>query len=222
MSESRRGSAADAGPVRYFGDWWPRRTTDARRATGGRPMPIMRPHLRIAAARPSTDSGVVRDVAAGGSRHANGLGEMFQQALVDALEAAGYPPRKAASPFSQVAGYDARRSRNARPNTAPIRKSRWHIIIRMWNICSSPIPATMTGCPENRGRIRCDEAQRRWHCWPIIGALTPYMKTTGERPQTDHHGLLENPDWSTLYLWQNGAPVEEHIQAAVLSSIRPS
>jgi hypothetical protein len=39
----------------------------------------------------------------------------------------------------------------------------------------------------------------------------PYMKSDAARPQQDHHGLLENADWSTLHLWQNGAPVEEHI-----------
>jgi len=40
----------------------------------------------------------------------------------------------------------------------------------------------------------------------------PYMKATSGRPQQDHHGLLENPDWSTLHLWQNGARVDENIQ----------
>jgi hypothetical protein len=40
----------------------------------------------------------------------------------------------------------------------------------------------------------------------------PYIKTAASRPQQDHHGLLENADWSTLHLWQNGAPVDEHIR----------
>ena len=39
----------------------------------------------------------------------------------------------------------------------------------------------------------------------------PYMKMANARPQQDHHGLLENSDWSTLHLWQNGAAVDEHI-----------
>jgi aspartyl/asparaginyl beta-hydroxylase (cupin superfamily) len=39
----------------------------------------------------------------------------------------------------------------------------------------------------------------------------PYMKMANARPQQDHHGLLENADWSTLHLWQNGAAVDEHI-----------
>ena len=40
----------------------------------------------------------------------------------------------------------------------------------------------------------------------------PYMQAAAGRPQQDHHGLLENSDWSTLHLWQNGAPVEGHIR----------
>lgn len=39
----------------------------------------------------------------------------------------------------------------------------------------------------------------------------PYVKANAQRPQGDVHGLLENPDWSTLFLWENGAPVDEHI-----------
>ncbi|MEE9434022.1 MAG: aspartyl/asparaginyl beta-hydroxylase domain-containing protein [Sphingorhabdus sp.] len=40
----------------------------------------------------------------------------------------------------------------------------------------------------------------------------PYIKTTEERPQGDVHGMLENPDWSTLYLWENGAAVDDHVK----------
>ncbi len=40
----------------------------------------------------------------------------------------------------------------------------------------------------------------------------PYIKAASSRPQQDHHGLLENADWSTLHLWQNGAAVDEHIR----------
>jgi aspartyl/asparaginyl beta-hydroxylase (cupin superfamily) len=39
----------------------------------------------------------------------------------------------------------------------------------------------------------------------------PYIKTNKERPQGDVHGLLENPDWSTYFLWENGAPVDDHV-----------
>ena len=39
----------------------------------------------------------------------------------------------------------------------------------------------------------------------------PYVRQTSARPQGDVHGLLENPDWSTLFLWENGGPVEAHV-----------
>lgn len=39
----------------------------------------------------------------------------------------------------------------------------------------------------------------------------PYVKRDLRRPQGDVHGLLENADWSTLFLWENGAPVEDHV-----------
>ncbi len=38
----------------------------------------------------------------------------------------------------------------------------------------------------------------------------PYVKRDLQRPQGDVHGMLENADWSTLFLWENGAAVEEH------------
>ncbi len=39
----------------------------------------------------------------------------------------------------------------------------------------------------------------------------PYIQTNRQRPQGDVHGMLENPDWSTLFLWQNGAAVDDHV-----------
>lgn len=35
----------------------------------------------------------------------------------------------------------------------------------------------------------------------------PYLQASADRPAYDFHGLLDNPDWSTLYLWENGGPV---------------
>jgi aspartyl/asparaginyl beta-hydroxylase (cupin superfamily) len=39
----------------------------------------------------------------------------------------------------------------------------------------------------------------------------PYIKTDKQRPQGDVHGLLENADWSTYFLWENGGAVEDHL-----------
>ena len=38
--------------------------------------------------------------------------------------------------------------------------------------------------------------------------FVPYLTSDPSRPRTEFHGLLDNPEWSTLYLWQNGGPVE--------------
>jgi aspartyl/asparaginyl beta-hydroxylase (cupin superfamily) len=40
--------------------------------------------------------------------------------------------------------------------------------------------------------------------------FSPYVSRTLDRPQGDVHGLLENSDWSSLYLWNHGNPVEEN------------
>lgn len=41
--------------------------------------------------------------------------------------------------------------------------------------------------------------------------FTPYMVSDPNRPRHEAHGLIDNPDWSTLYLWQDGQPIKEHI-----------
>lgn len=37
--------------------------------------------------------------------------------------------------------------------------------------------------------------------------FSPYVVSDSTRPRTDYHGLLDNPDWSTLYLWEKGGAV---------------
>lgn len=39
----------------------------------------------------------------------------------------------------------------------------------------------------------------------------PYLQAREDRPSYDFHGLLNNPDWSTLYLWENGGPLAENV-----------
>lgn len=41
--------------------------------------------------------------------------------------------------------------------------------------------------------------------------FTPYMVNDPTRPQHDFHGMVDNPEWSTLYLWKEGGPVREHV-----------
>ena len=42
-------------------------------------------------------------------------------------------------------------------------------------------------------------------------AFRPYLVAAPNRPRTDFHGLADNPEWSSLYLWENGAPVAENV-----------
>jgi aspartyl/asparaginyl beta-hydroxylase (cupin superfamily) len=39
----------------------------------------------------------------------------------------------------------------------------------------------------------------------------PYVVSDPTRPRSDYHGLIDNPAWSTLYLWEKGAPVQEAV-----------
>lgn len=40
-------------------------------------------------------------------------------------------------------------------------------------------------------------------------AFSPYMVSDPTRPRTEYHGLLDNPDWSTLYIFEKGRRVPE-------------
>jgi len=39
------------------------------------------------------------------------------------------------------------------------------------------------------------------------GLFRPYMVSDADRPPSSYHGLVDNPQWSTLYLWEKGGPV---------------
>lgn len=67
-------------------------------------------------------------------------------------------------------------------------------------------------------------------------SFSAYIKSQSQRPQGDVHGLLDNGDWSTLYLWENGGPVAdvvaqcpvtykvitEHVPLCMITSRAPS
>ena len=38
----------------------------------------------------------------------------------------------------------------------------------------------------------------------------PYVEAEKDRPHRDFHGLLDSPEWTALYLWKDGALVEEN------------
>lgn len=39
----------------------------------------------------------------------------------------------------------------------------------------------------------------------------PYLVSSPGGPRRDFHGLLDNPDWSSLYLWDRGRPVKANV-----------
>ena len=39
--------------------------------------------------------------------------------------------------------------------------------------------------------------------------FSPYMVTDPTRPRSEYHGLIDNPDWSTLYLFEKGRRSDE-------------
>ncbi len=43
------------------------------------------------------------------------------------------------------------------------------------------------------------------------GLFRPYLEAAKDRPNYDFHGMLGNPDWSTLHLFENGAPVARNV-----------
>ena len=45
----------------------------------------------------------------------------------------------------------------------------------------------------------------------------PYLRQSTARPQGDVHGLLENPDWSTCYLTDQGQPIAGRVALAPIT-----
>ncbi|OYW22159.1 aspartyl/asparaginyl beta-hydroxylase domain-containing protein [Sphingomonas sp.] len=42
----------------------------------------------------------------------------------------------------------------------------------------------------------------------------PYLTTSADRPRTEFHGLNDNPEWSTMHLFENGGPVNVNVARA--------
>lgn len=43
------------------------------------------------------------------------------------------------------------------------------------------------------------------------GLFKPYLEASKDRPNYDFHGMLGNPDWSILHLYENGGPVANNV-----------
>jgi aspartyl/asparaginyl beta-hydroxylase (cupin superfamily) len=47
--------------------------------------------------------------------------------------------------------------------------------------------------------------------------FSPYMVSDPSRPRSEFHGLIDNPQWSTFHIWENGGPVEDVADAFPLT-----
>lgn len=165
--------------------------------------------IRIATASPSLPDETAADVARAQDAVA-WLAQVFKEHLLDALSAAGYPREKQHPRFRQ--SLDMMLGETERP---PERRQ-------------YPQTPLVHYYPGTDYQQFADVGEYDWvpgleAQFPAMKAealalladhagFTPYVKTDTKRPQGDFHGMLENPDWSTLYLWKNGAAVDEHVK----------
>lgn len=165
--------------------------------------------LRTAAARPPSDQAVQAQIRRADDA-VQWLGEVFKQHLLDALDSAGYPREQQHSRFrlslDMMLGATPRPPEHRQYPQKPMAHYYPGVDYLQFADTSSYdwLPPFEAGFPAMKAEALALLANH--------AGFTPYMKTSSSRPQGDHHGLLENPNWSTLYLWQNGAPVEEHIR----------
>jgi aspartyl/asparaginyl beta-hydroxylase (cupin superfamily) len=164
--------------------------------------------VRIAASSPAlnveTAAQVTRAQAAVGW-----LGEVFKQHLLGALTRAGYPRDKQHPRFrlslDMMLG-EAQRPPEHRlyPQTPLVHYYPGTDYLQFADVSEYQwVPKLEAQFPAMRAEALALLADH--------AGFMPYVKTDNKRPQGDFHGMLENPDWSTLYLWQNGAAVDEHV-----------
>jgi aspartyl/asparaginyl beta-hydroxylase (cupin superfamily) len=137
------------------------------------------------------------------------LGERFRHHIVSGLEAAGFPrdvwPLRFRAALAIMFG--------DRPRD-PV----YERFPQMPNVFFYPgLPnedfadtSTFAWRPAFESRFRAMRTEAA-DLLAAAGDFSPYVEKIPERPQGDFHGLLENPSWSSLYLWTNGRPVEENV-----------
>ncbi len=165
--------------------------------------------IRLAAASPSANTETNNELA---RAHAavTWLGETFKQHLLVALNDAGYPrarqhPRFRLSLDMMLGEAERPPERRQYPQLPQVHYYPGTDYLQFAVVTQYDwVPALEAQFPAMRQEALA-----------LLGdhaGFTPYMKADTKRPQGDFHGMLENPDWSTLYLWQNGAAVEENIE----------
>lgn len=146
--------------------------------------------------------------------HAHGamawLGEIFKNHLLHQLAEAGYPPEKQHPRFRQsldlMLGVVQRLPENRRYPQIPLNYYYPGTDYCMFADTSqmmwiAPLEASFPALRKEALALLADHE-----------GFTPYVTSDRSRPQNDHHGLLDNRNWSKLHLWENGAPVEDHVR----------
>lgn len=132
----------------------------------------------------------------------------FEAHLEASLVAAGYPPGKRSERFQHSLDILAGR----RGATLELQQ---------------PTNYLFPGLPQRRyyersefpwlAAVEAETAAMREELSALISdgdAFRPYMVDGLDRPRRDFHGLVDNPDWSTLHLYENGAPVADIVARA--------
>ena len=164
--------------------------------------------IRTAAARPSSDPAVATEIA---RAHVavTWLADLFRQTLIDGMRAAGFTREQQHPRFrksldmmfgdvprpAEYRQFPQKPMAHYYPDMAHIEfadTTAWDWVAKLEAVFPDMQREALSLLAQHDG-------------------FQPYMKMANARPQQDHHGLLENADWSTLHLWQNGAAVDEHI-----------
>jgi hypothetical protein len=170
--------------------------------------------IRSAAARPSSDPAVATEIARANVA-VTWLADLFRQTLLDGMRAAGFTRELQHPRFRQSLDMmfgDVQRPAEYRqfpqkpmahyyPDMAHVEfadTNAWDWVAQLEAVFPDMQREALALLAQHDG-------------------FQPYMKLANARPQQNHHGLLENADWSTLHLWQNGAAVDEIGPCAAMS-----
>ncbi len=163
--------------------------------------------MRVIASKPTRDATTLA-VHARAAEMVNWCAQQFQKHLFDTLDAAGFGegkrhPRFQAS-LEMMLGQAQRPPAFERFPQQPM----GHYYPEMPYFAFAN-PAHFSWVPEVESRFQAMRAEALTVLADLHG-FVPYSRSDARRPSNNHHGLLDNPDWSSFYLWREGQAVEEN------------
>ena len=127
--------------------------------------------------------------------------QRFESHLTESLAAAGFDPARSSDRFSQ---------------SLDLMAGRRQLYL------SQPLFYLFPGLPQVQfqprdtlpwlDRVEAATADIRAELEALLaepGLFRPYVERRADRPNTDTAGMVENPDWSALYLWKDGVEQTE-------------